>query len=308
MLIGAALQSPHLADDAMYAFVAAREFNALTTEYELKFRWVQPQPGVFDFRGGDALVQFAETHDMAVRGHTLVWHQEMANWFDPVRTTREEAISILRNHIYTVVSHYRGRIAIWDVVNEAFLDNGELRPSPWLQTIGPEYLEMAFVWAHMADPDALLYYNDFGINTINRKTDAVHMFLRRMIDKGVPVHGIGLQMHLELADIPRFNSIQSTMSRFSEVGLDVQITELDVVISGGSGTEEEKLAVQAETHAQSMQACLNVSRCTGFTMWGFTDRHSYLNSVIGEDSLPLPFDTMYQPKPAYTALFQVLSG
>lgn len=301
-LIGAAARSGPIFENDLYAQRLAQEFNLLTVEWEMNFKPVHPEPDRYNFDQPDRVVAFAEANDMLVVGHTLVWHLEVPDWFAEGDYSREESIEVLREHIMTVVGRYKGRIYAWDVVNEAIDDDGSLRDSVWLERIGPEYIQMAFEFAHEADPDALLFYNDYGIEEPNEKSDAVYELLSDLKAEGVPVDGVGFQMHVGLDDRRDPDAVVENFERFGELGLTVHITEMDVSTSKVGGSVDEKLAAEADIYAEMLGACLEVDACGALVMWGFTDAHTYLD----ESEMPLPFDGDYQPKPAYDALAETL--
>ena len=243
--IGAAVDPSFLAGDATYRSTVSREFNTLTPENVMKFDHIHPAPESFDFCDSDALVSYAAANHMQVRGHTLVWHQQLPEWLSRGEFSRDELIAILRNHIQTVVGRYRGHVWAWDVVNEAFESDGSLRDSLWLRGIGPEYIEMAFRWAHEADPDALLFYNDFAAEGMGAKSDAVYALLSNLRSQGVPVNGAGLQMHLEAGKASR-SEIAQNMNRLAALGLEIHVTEMDVRVA--LPVTAEKLREQADTY------------------------------------------------------------
>jgi endo-1,4-beta-xylanase len=304
LLIGAAVAPNPILREPAYAEVLKREFNVLTTENALKFGPVHPAPDRYDWRGADAIVAFAEENGMAVRGHTLVWHRQLPAWVESGDWTREALIEVLREHITTVVGRYRGRIAAWDVVNEAVDDDGELRDTIWLRAIGPEYIELAFRWAHEADPEALLFYNDYSAETMNHKSDAVYALAQELLDKGVPIHGVGLQMHVQLDRAPSLSAVETNMERLAALGLQVHITEMDVRLRD---TKPQTLARQAEIYGDTLQLCLDTPSCTAFVLWGFADCHSWIPSSFKGWGNALVFDDAYAPKPAYDSLCDVLT-
>jgi endo-1,4-beta-xylanase len=214
-------------------------------------------------------------------------------------------MEVLREHITTVVGRYKGRIVAWDVVNEAVEQNGELRDTVWLRVIGPEYIELAFRWAHEADPDALLFYNDYSAETMNRKSNAVYALVQDLLEKGVPIHGVGFQMHVELGGAPSLRAVQRNMERLGALGLEVQITEMDVRLRD---TKAQTLERQAEIYGDTLQLCLDEPSCTAFVMWGFADCHSWIPSSFKGWGDALVFDGDYAPKPAYDRLCDVLGN
>ena len=191
----------------------------LTPENAMKFGLVHPEPDRYDFADADYIVGFAEAHGMQVRGHNLVWHFQLPTWLTEGTWTRDELIDILHQHITTVVGHYRGRVAAWDVVNEAIADDGSLRDTIWLRGIGPEYIDMAFRWAHEADPDALLFYNDYAGEGLGAKSDAIYALVQGLLERGVPINGVGLQMHVSLRWSPQPQDVAANMERLGALGL-----------------------------------------------------------------------------------------
>ena len=306
--IGAAVGPQYLRDEPAYAETLGREFSMLTPENVMKFGLVHPQPDRYDFADADFIVDFAEAHDMQVRGHNLVWHFQLPTWLTEGTWTRDELIDILREHITTVVGHYRGRVAAWDVVNEAVGDDGSLRDSIWLRGIGPDYVDMAFRWAHEADPDAMLFYNDYAGEGLGTKSDAIYALVQGLLERGVPIDGVGLQMHVSLRWSPRPQDVAANMERLGALGLQVHITEMDVAIQGAPGSVEERLAAQANVYRDMMDVCLNSSACKAFVTWGLTDRHSWVPLFTGNPDAPLLFDESYRPKPAYYAIMDALAG
>ncbi len=306
--MGAAAEPHLLTRDPQYASVLATEYNGLTPENALKFRSLSPARGVYDFQPADALITFAGLNGMRVRGHTLVWHEQLPTWFTQGRFSRDELLALLENHIKTVVGRYRGRIAAWDVVNEALDFLGTLRFTPWLTGIGPEYIELAFRWAHEADPNALLFYNDYDIEGRSLKSQAMYNLVKDLLERGVPIHGVGFQMHVGLHRPPNIADVRANMDRLAALGLKVEITEMDVTTWAGTGTLEERLQAQAQIYQQVLELCVTHPACIGFTTWGFTDRYTWIPKHIGRPDIPLPLDKDYLAKPAYRALSAVLAA
>ncbi len=306
---GAAVGTYHFGDPN-YVETLKTEFNMLTPENEAKFCSVQPQQGQFDFKGFDRLVDFADQNQMAVRGHTLVWHQCLPGWVANAKFTRAEAIQALHDHISTVVGRYKGRIPMWDVVNEAIDDNGSgLRDAPWKKLIGDDYIEMAFKFAHEADPDALLFYNDYSTEGMNAKSNAVYAMVKDFVARGVPINGVGLQSHFTVGEIDT-DAIAQNMKRLGELGLQVQITEMDDRYPENSS--DAILRQQAGDYRTLLQTCLDNKNCTAFVTWGVNDLYTWLrDSNLGfyenHTVKPLLFDDEYQPKPAYYAVLDALA-
>ncbi|MEP6984313.1 MAG: endo-1,4-beta-xylanase, partial [Chloroflexota bacterium] len=305
---GAAASPTHFGD-SKYVATLSREFNMLTPENEAKFCSLQPEQGQFDFRAFDKLMDFANQNKMVVRGHNLVWHQCVPGWLATGKFSRDEAIKLMHDHIYTVVGRYKGRIPMWDVVNEAIADGGSgLRNSPWKQFIGDDYVEMAFRFAHEADPDALLFYNDYSAEGMNAKSNAIYAMVKDFVARGVPINGVGLQSHFRVGEIDEVGVAQN-MKRLGDLGLQVQITEMDDDYPVGSTAAI--LQQQAGDYRQLLQTCLDSPNCTAFVTWGVTDLYSWLRTsnsgFSNPDVKPLLFDDDYQPKPAYDAVRDILA-
>ena len=308
ILVGAAVQPALIQKDPQYAATLAREYSALTPENAMKFGPLRPTRTAFNFDDADFLVNFAQAHGMKVRGHTLIWHKQLPDWLTSGTFTRDELIAIMREHISTVVGRYRGRIYAWDVVNEAIADDGtgNLRDTIWSKGIGPDYIDMAFKLAHEADPDAKLFYNDFDAEGSGPKSDAVYALVKGMKERGVPIDGVGFQSHFKLGQLPDAADVDANMKRLAALGLQVQVTELDIRIN--LPNTDEDLQDQASQYRGYLQVCLDNSNCTMFVTWGFTDKYSWIPDNYYSQGAALPFDEAYQPKPAYQALMDTLAG
>lgn len=293
-------------DAELYTQILAREFNLLTVEHVMKFAPIHPVPDRYRWQEADEIVAYAERNNMQVRGHTLVWHIELPDWVYKEECSREHMIQVMQGHIQTVVGHYRGKIMAWDVVNEAIDDNGRLRETIWLQCIGPDYIEIAFRSANETDPNALLFYNDYGGEGAGHKSDAIYSLVKNLRGRGVPIHGVGLQMHVTVSDYPNPKLVIKNMQRYAELGLVVHITEMDVAID--IPVTQDKLAKQASVYQQMLEACLSVSNCQAFVLWGFTDRQSWIPAYMKGYDSGLIFDRDYKPKPAYHALLDTLAS
>jgi endo-1,4-beta-xylanase len=322
VLVGAAVNVGALSSDKTYADVLGKQFNVVTPENVMKFDATEPQQGVYDFTQGDALVAFAQAHHMQVRGHNFVWHQALPNWLVNGNFSRAQLMAILKDHITTVVKHYQGKVDMWDVVNEAVDDNGGSRDSIWSRGIGSDYIEMAFRWAHEADPQAHLFYNDYGAEGTGAKSDGVYKLLQDLKSRGVPIYGVGLQMHVRITESPQEQDVISNMQRLEKLGLKVQITEMDVSlrsyqeVQSGQGIPHDqqslqpKLMEQARIYHDMLDACLK-SGCEAFIMWGFTDRYSWLNGnalTPTHMDAPLIYDENYQRKLAFNGLVNAFRG
>jgi len=305
--IGTTVNVGALQKEQQYRDILAAQFNMATPEVSMKFDAIEPERGYYDFTEGDTLVAFAEAHNMQVRGHNLVWYIALPSWLTSGRFTRDELISILHAHILAEVSHYRGVVNIWDVVNEAINNDGSLRDSIWSRGIGPDYLDLAFRWAHEANPQARLFYNDYGGEGLGQKSNAIYNLVAVMLKRGVPINGVGLQMHVSVDGYPPPQDVLTNMKRLAALGLEVQITEMDVRIQDDPRPMQVRLAAEAQIYRDMLNTCLAVEQCTAFVMWGFTDRHTWIQGATGHPDAPLIFDAAYRPKPAFFALMNALN-
>jgi endo-1,4-beta-xylanase len=282
---------PNLLNDSNYGGTLSREFNSVVAENVMKWDATEPQRNQFSYGGGDQIVNYARARGMKVRGHTLLWHSQQPGWAQGLSGSDLRSAAI--NHVNQVATHFRGQIYSWDVVNEAFADgNSGGRRDSNLQRTGNDWIEAAFRAARTADPNAKLCYNDYNTDGINAKSTGIYNMVADFRNRGVPIDCVGFQGHL--SSNSNMSSYQANLQRFADLGVDVEITELDV---GGSGSG------QANVYRQVTQACMNVARCTGITTWGITDLHTWR-----PNDTPLLFDRNYQKKEAYHAVLAVLNG
>lgn len=307
LFLGAAVNMTPFRNEPIYNETLRREFNLLVAENAFKFDALHTARTTYNFTDADALVAFAQANGMAIRGHTLVWHSQLPGWLTGGTFTRDEVIAIMRDHIMTVMGRYRGKILAWDVVNEAIADGtGQLRTdSFWFQRIGPEYIAMAFQFAREADPDAILYYNDFEAEGSGTKSDGVFSMVSGLVNQGVPIGGVGWQMH-KINPFRISAANRSNAQRLGALGLEVSITEMDVRIQLPSDATE--LQQQALAYGDAITFCLTEPNCAAVVTWGFTDKFSWVPGVFGGFGDALIFDMNYGIKPAYTAMQTVLEA
>jgi endo-1,4-beta-xylanase len=284
----------------------AREFDVLTPENDLKFARMQPTRGVFTFAWGDSILAFAQANGMRMRGHTLVWHRQISPWVTGGTWTQDEAKAIMRDHIMNVAGHYRGRLAAWDVVNEAVDEDGSMRSSFWSRNVGDDYIDLAFRWAREADPVVPLFYNDYNTEGFNAKSDAVYALARGLKERGVPIDGVGFQAHFTAGGLPSKADLLANVARFAALGLKVHITELDIRIRQPSTPDQ--LLQQAADYRRVAEVCLETPACEMIVIWGVSDADSWVPASFPGWGEALLFDTQYRPKPAYYELQQTLSG
>ncbi|MYS89426.1 MULTISPECIES: endo-1,4-beta-xylanase [Streptomyces] len=287
-----------------YGEIAGREFNWLTPGNAMKWGSVEPSRGSYNWAEADQIVDFAEAHDQQVRGHTLLWHQQNPGWLTNGNWTRDQLSAIVRDHIATEVGRYKGRLAAWDVVNEPFNEDGTYRPTLFHDTLGQDYIAQALTWARAADPGAKLYINDYNVEGVNAKSTALYNLVKSLKERGVPIDGVGLQAHLIVGQVP--STMQQNIQRFADLGVDVAITELDIRMQ--LPATQAKLTQQAADYKAVMNACVAVARCTGVTVWGFTDSDSWIPDTFPGQGAATPYDENYRPKPAYHAIAQALGG
>jgi len=307
-LIGTALATAHLSEEA-YAN-AAREFNYVTPENEMKWEHVEPARDEFSFDGGDQIVDFAEQNGMRVKGHTLVWHSQLASWVNEL-TDPDELRAAMLNHVTTVVRHFRGRVAAWDVVNEAWdpQDPTVLRGSIFSELLGASFIDDAFTAARAADPDAKLYYNDYGADGLGTKSDSIYAMVADMKQRGIPIDGVGLQMHWRSTDSgPSPSDVAANIERLGALGVEVVVFLKEPGPENGGTTEQ-----QTRTFHDVVAACFGQPSCKAVTFWGITDKYSWLNyfdtsCAEGDTPRPLLFDDDYQKKPAYAGVLEALAG
>src|SRR5512143_851261 len=302
--VGTAVDVEALQSDATYARLLAREFDLVTPENALKFSVVEPERGRFDFTQADALVAFAEAHGMQVNGHVLVWDGQLPDWLTRGQFSRDELAAILHEHIRALVTRYRGRMTSWDVAAEAAAEDGTLRETFWSRGIGPDYLALAFRWAHEADPQARLRYNDYGGEGAGAKSDGIYTLVAELRQQHVPINAVGLQMHVSLKDAPRAEDVRLNMKRLAALGLETDITEMDVMLP--LPASESSLRAQAGVYRAMLQACLAVPQCRSFSTWGASDRYSWIPEFFPGQGAALLFDTDGRAKPAYYSVRRTL--
>lgn len=335
VLIGTAIMSHHL-DDPRLADLVARQFNSLTGENEFKPASLQPRPGEFTFDAADRLADFARQHDMKLIGHTLVWHNQAPKWMFEDESgqplPRELALENLKHHIDTVVEHFKGRVVGWDVVNEAISDREDeyLRDTPARRAIGDDYIARAFEFAHAADPDVELYYNDYSIEQPNKRKKTLRL-IRELQAAGVRIDAVGIQGHW-LIDGPETQVIDDAIAAYASLGVKVMITELDVdplPRRRGAGADlsaieregldpfkdglpdemQRKLAERYREIFLVLMKQADAGTLTRITFWGTHDGTSWLNNfpVRGRTNHPLLWDRELSPKPSFHAVIGVLS-
>ncbi len=295
----------------------ASQFNMVVAGNEMKFDALQPSEGEFDFTNGDKLVAYASKHGMKVRGHTLIWHSQLPEWLgagpegmqNNNNYTREQLLAIMEQHITAVVSHYRGKVHEWDVVNECVSDNNReiLRPSIWKNVIGEDFIDSAFVYAHRADPNVKLYINDYSVEFCGYdKADRYYALIKKMKNRGVPIDGVGMQSHLYVGTVDSVK-LDTNMKRYNALGLSCAITELDLSLPRERFGQESAYIEQAADYRKVVNVALGNKNCASVLVWGVCDAVSWIPGFTGYSrGEPLLFDNFFVAKPAYYAVRDAL--
>ncbi|WP_305789697.1 endo-1,4-beta-xylanase [Symbioplanes lichenis] len=301
--IGVALD-PNRLGEAAYKTIADTEFNLVVPENAMKWDATEPTQGQFTFTAGDTVAAYAAQTGKELYGHTLVWHSQLPNWVSGLDATALRTAML--NHVTTVATHFKGKVGSWDVVNEAFSDNGDgsRRSSVFQTKLGDGYIADAFRAARAADPGAKLCINDYSIENIGAKSTAIYNLVRDFKAQGVPIDCVGFQAHLILGQVP--GDMRANLQRFADLGVDVRVTELDIRMA--TPPDATKLAQQASDYRAVVTNCLAVTRCQGVTVWGVTDKYSWIPGVFPGQGAALLWDDNYAAKPAYQAVAEALGG
>ena len=292
------------------------QFNVVVAENEMKFDATEPRENEFNFTKGDKMVEYAQANGLRVRGHALAWHSQVPGWVNNYSGQKEKLLSVLKNHIDNVVGHWKGKIAEWDVVNEAINDdyNHDWRStgSVWYEGIGPEFLDSAFVWAHAADPDAELCYNDYAVEWgINEGSKAGFVLeqVKRWKANGIPITCVGTQTHIEIAHETTPQNVRAFAKALAELDVTLNITELDIGFPKGSAGKLTAADYEKQGHLyrQFMDVFLEEPNMGEFVIWGLTDAHSWLDEQQGKTE-GLLYDKQYKPKPAYDSIMVSLKA
>jgi endo-1,4-beta-xylanase len=336
-LIGAALNDEVTSGlDPKAAAIVEKHFNTITSENEMKWSHIHPAPDNYNFEPADRFVKYGQKNNLTMIGHTLIWHSQIPGWAfldaDGKLLSRDAMLARMKDHIFTIMGRYKGKVFGWDVVNEALTDEGELNKTKWLETIGEDYISKAFEFANEADPNAELYYNDFSLDKPAKRNAVVHL-VRQLKSKGIRLDGVGIQGHWGM-DYPTKKDLDAFIDSIATCGVKVMVTEMDIDIlphsfdymgadvnvrielqkeanpysSGLPDSMQQKLADRySELFSQLLAHKDKVSRVT---IWGIYDKTSWLNDwpIRGRTSYPLLFDRNYQPKPAFFAVLKTVDG
>ena len=305
---GAAVSVSLLKTRAAYLAVVTKEYNSLTPENAMKIATIHPSENTYNWTDGDWLVSFAVQNHQRVHGHTLIWYQSLPAWVTGFQGDSAAWEHLVKTHIQTIVAHFKGKVGSWDVVNEAFEDDGTMRKSIWWQKLGPDYIARCFQYAHEADTAALLFYNDYGHEySVARRTAIINM-VNDLKNRGIPIHGIGLQMHT------RYNMTQANLAAAitsaAQTGLKVHIAELDIAVNPNNDPNlvftPSLAAAQAQQYKFIVQTYHAIPQAQqfGMTTWNVSDADSWIPSTYKRPDWPLPFDSNYKRKLAYLAILE----
>lgn len=292
---------PNTFSDSTVKLIVTSDFGAVTPENSMKWDATEPSRGNFVFTNADSLVNFATSNGRLIRGHTLVWHSQLPSWVSSIGD-KNTLTSVIQNHVSVVAGRYKGKIYAWDVVNEVFNDDGSFRSSVFYRLLGESFIDIAFKAARAADPNAKLYINDYSLDGPGAKVDAMIALIGRLKSRGVPIDGVGSQAHLIVGQV---GGVATQLQRLAATGLDVAITELDIRIP--KPVTSSLLTQQQNDYNTVTKACLNISKCVGITVWGVSDKYSWVDSTFPTYDAPLLWDDYFNRKAAYTGVDSALN-
>ncbi len=308
--IGTAINRYEMENDSLYKSIALKQFNSITPENIFKAEFLHPEPFLFNWTDADSLASFCENNNKRLHGHTLIWHQQLPQWILDYQGSPADWELLMKVHIQTIMSHFKNKVKAWDVVNEAFNEDGTLRNSIWKQKIGVSYIEKAFLFASEADPNALLFYNDFNLESNTTKRKSVLSLLNNLRNKGVKVDGIGVQMHISTY-YPEPSQIADTFCEIIADQYKVHVSELDISINPlGKDIEPSEALFNAQANVLG-SVVLHYHQIPeqyqyGITFWGISDKNSWIRSYYNREDYPLLYDDNYVPKPCYCKLMSIL--
>lgn len=307
---------PSRTNETPYDYLLTSQFNLALVDNQPNWHFtdadLRPSPTTFNFSRIDQVVNYATAHNMAIQVHHFIWGDEkwLPDWLKNGGYNKRQLLAIIHNHISVVGGRYSGRVEEWSVVNEAFSRAQHLYELHdwWADHIGDQsYIDKSFIWARQADPHAKLLLNDFNDEIYSGTSDAMYNYIKSAKQRGVPIDGIGMQMHIDASKRPSKNEVISNMQRFGKLGVSVYVTEFDVNLNSTLGSTDYKNRLQAEIYHDMMRACIESKVCPSFSILGITDKETWYNYIGSKNANPLPFDRNYNPKPAYYALYDALA-
>jgi endo-1,4-beta-xylanase len=306
--IGASVGINLMKNNAPYTGIVTKEYNSITTENAMKFVALHPSQNTYTWNDADYLVTYAQANNKRLHGHTLNWYQALPSWVTNFAGDSTAWENMLKDHIQTVVTHFKGKVASWDVVNEAFNDDGTIRNSIWVQHLGADYVARCFQYANAADPAALLFYNDYGHEYSFAKRTAINSMLASFKTRGIPIHGTGMQFHMTLGSTDA--NITAAINSAIATGLKVHISELDIRLNSSKSQTFPFTTALATQQSDRYQFVIKTYKSIpaaqqyGITTWNVTDADSWIPSWQGAPDYPLPFDANYQRKAAYRGIIE----
>jgi endo-1,4-beta-xylanase len=310
--VGAAINLNLIRKHNTYRNTIISQYNSITAENVMKMGGLHPAKDVYYWKDADELVAFARQNNMRVHGHTLIWAANNPKWVNEFQGDKRAWKNLLKSHVQTVVKHFKGKVASWDVINEAFADNGTLKKSIWLEKIGPEYIELAFRYAHEADPKALLFLNEYGQEYDGRRREGIMKMVQDFKKRKVPIHGLGLQMHVvvRISD----DNISGVINWAASSGLLVHLSELEIsVLHSQPETFQMDSALankQAHKYKTIFESFKKIPKAQqyGITTWNVGDADAFRNGPYRNKNHdhPMLFDIYYVPKPAYRAIIDAM--
>ncbi|KAH6716600.1 endo-1,4-beta-xylanase precursor [Leptodontidium sp. MPI-SDFR-AT-0119] len=305
---GSATDNPELSDAPYVAILSdVNEFGQITPGNAQKWSYTEPTQGTFSWTQGDVITNLAKTNGQLLRCHTLVWHSQLPNWVTSGTWTNATLIAAMKNHIANEVTHFKGQCYAWDVVNEAFNEDGTYRTSVFYNIIGPEFIPIAFATAAQYDPDVKLYYNDYNIESAGNKVTAALNLVKSLKARGIKIDGVGMQAHFIVGSTPGLSAQTSNLGSFTALGVEVAYTELDIRFTSLPPTASG-ISQQSTDYANTVSACLATLNCVGITIWDYTDKYSWIPSTFSGQGDALLWDANLVKKPAYNAVVNVLGG
>ncbi|KAK1454468.1 glycosyl hydrolase family 10 [Colletotrichum cuscutae] len=306
---GTAVDERRTTTDAAYMAIVnnTAEFGSLVPENGQKWAYTEPTQNTFSYTSGDIIPNIAKANGQILRCHTLTWHSQLPNWVSSGSWTAATLTAVINTHISNVLKHYLGQCYAWDVVNEAAADDGSWRTSVFYTVLGTDYLPISFRAARAADPNAKLYYNDYNLEYNGAKTNRVYEAVTIVQNAGAPIDGVGFQGHLIVGSTPGRSALATALRRFTALGLEVAYTELDIRHSSLPASSAA-LVTQGNDYANVVGSCLDVAGCVGVTIWGFTDKYSWIPETFSGAGDALLWDASFNKKPAYTSVSSVLAA
>jgi len=306
---------PSRLNEAPYDYLLTSQFNLALVDNQPNWHFtdadLRPSPTTFNFSRIDQVVDYATAHHMAIQMHHFIWGDEkwLPDWLKNGGYNKQQLLALIQNHISVVGRRYSGRVEAWTVVNEAFSRAQHLYNLHdwWADHIGDQsYIDKSFIWARQADPHAKLLLNDFNDEIYSGTSNAMYTYVKSAKQRGVPIDGIGMQMHIDASKRPSKQEVISNMQRFGKLGVSVYVTELDVNMGSVSGSSDYKDKLQAAIYYDMVRACIESKVCPSFSILGITDKETWYNYIGTKNANPLPFDKNYNPKPAYYAIYNAL--